>query len=62
MDWAEIAAADPEAILVAPCGFTLGRVLDEMPALTGLPGWADLGAVKAGRVAAVPLFSPPQAR
>ena len=52
VDWAEIAAADPEAILVAPCGFTLGRVLDEMPALTGLPGWADLGAVKAGRVAA----------
>ena len=62
VDWAEIAAADPEAILVAPCGFTLGGVLDEVPALTGLPGWADLGAVKAGRVAAVRLFSPPQAR
>jgi len=52
VDWAEIAAADPEAILIAPCGFTLDRVLDEMPALTGLPGWADLKAVKAGRVAA----------
>ncbi|MCH8916679.1 MAG: cobalamin-binding protein [Proteobacteria bacterium] len=52
VDWADIKAADPEAILIAPCGFTLGRVLDEMPALTGLPGWDDLKAVKAGRVAA----------
>ena len=30
----------------------LDRVLDEMPALTGLPGWDDLEAVKAGRLAA----------
>ena len=52
VDWADIAAADPEAILIAPCGFTLERVLDEMPVLTGLPGWGDLKAVKAGRVAA----------
>jgi len=52
VDWADIAAADPEAILIAPCGFNLERVLEEMPALTKIPGWADLKAVKAGRVAA----------
>jgi iron complex transport system substrate-binding protein len=52
VDWADIAAADPEAILIAPCGFDLDRVLEEMPVLTKLPGWGDLKAVKAGRVAA----------
>ncbi len=52
VDWADIAAADPEAILIAPCGFDLDRVLGEMPALTALPGWDGLKAVALGRVAA----------
>lgn len=51
VDWEDIAAADPEALLVAPCGFELERVAAEMPTLQALPGWAELKAVRAGRVA-----------
>jgi len=41
--------ADPEIIVVAPCGFGLERTLAEMPLLTRRPGWFDLAAVRAGR-------------
>jgi iron complex transport system substrate-binding protein len=43
-------AADPDVIIVAPCGFGLERTLAEMPALARQPGWAELSAVRAGRV------------
>ena len=46
----DLAAAEPEVILVQPCGFDMARTRAEMAILTGQPGWADLGAVKAGRV------------
>lgn len=51
MEWAELRDADPDVIAILPCGFDIARSLAEMPALTGQPGWADLKAVKAGRVA-----------
>jgi iron complex transport system substrate-binding protein len=51
VEWDDIAAADPEAILIAPCGFELERVAGEMPVLANLPGWNDLKAVRSGRVA-----------
>lgn len=41
--------ADPETIVVAPCGFNLTRTLAELPALTSHPGWHQLAAVRAGR-------------
>jgi iron complex transport system substrate-binding protein len=41
--------ADPEIIVVAPCGFDLTRTLAELPALTNQPGWRELAAVRAGR-------------
>jgi iron complex transport system substrate-binding protein len=43
-------AADPDVIVVAPCGFGLERTRAEMPALAALPGWSQLRAVRAGRV------------
>jgi iron complex transport system substrate-binding protein len=46
----DLAAADPEVILVQPCGFDMPRTRAEMPTLAAQPGWAGLGAVKAGRV------------
>ena len=45
-----LAAADPDVIWVTPCGFDLARTRDEMPALTALPGWRELRAVREGRV------------
>jgi len=46
----DLLAADPDAVVVSPCGFDLPRTLAEMPALTGLTGWRGLRAVRDGRV------------
>jgi iron complex transport system substrate-binding protein len=48
--WQAVLAADPDALVVAPCGFTLERTLKEMPTLAARPGWRELRAVRAGRV------------
>jgi iron complex transport system substrate-binding protein len=50
MTWEALRAADPDVVLVSPCGFDLARTASEMAPLTAAPGWRDLGAVKAGRV------------
>jgi iron complex transport system substrate-binding protein len=50
MQWPELVAADPEAIVVAPCGYGLARCLEELPLLQAKPGWADISAVREGRV------------
>jgi iron complex transport system substrate-binding protein len=44
-----LAEADPDVIVVAPCGFDLRRTLLELPALTGRPDWRALRAVRDGR-------------
>lgn len=49
--WETMAAADPDVIVLLPCGFGLSRALEEVPVLEALPGWHDLRAVRAGRVA-----------
>ncbi len=53
LDWDAVAAADPDAIIVLPCGFDLDRTREEAKALTELPGWSQLRAVREGRVALV---------
>ena len=50
MRWEELVAADPEVIVVAPCGYGLARCLEELPLLEAKPGWADIAAVRTGRV------------
>ena len=40
MQWPELVPADPEAIVVAPCGYGLARCLEELPLLQAKPGWA----------------------
>jgi iron complex transport system substrate-binding protein len=51
MDWAGVFAADADVLIIAPCGFTLERTLAERDVLEALPGWAELRAVRAGKVA-----------
>lgn len=46
----ELLEQDPDVIAVMPCGFDIDRSRQEMPALTSGPRWADLAAVRAGRV------------
>lgn len=42
--------ADPDAIVVAPCGFGLVKTRLEARALERLPGWKELSAVRSGNV------------
>jgi iron complex transport system substrate-binding protein len=48
--WAAVLEADPEVLVVAPCGFDLARTLIEMPKLAENPGFDRLRSVRAGRV------------
>jgi iron complex transport system substrate-binding protein len=50
MTWDEFIAADPEVIVVAPCGFGLQRCLEELPLLEAKPGWGEIEAVRKSRV------------
>jgi len=48
--WDQVLSADPEYLIVAPCGFTLERTLKEVHVLEALPGWFNLTAVRTGHV------------
>lgn len=50
IDLEALCAADPDAILVAPCGFDLRRTREELPPLLAAGGFGGLRAVQAGRV------------
>jgi iron complex transport system substrate-binding protein len=50
MTWDELVEADPDVIVVLPCGFDLARTRSEMHWLTGRAGWQALNAVKTGNV------------
>ena len=50
LPWPALRAADPDIIVVAPCGFDVERTLAEMPTLAAHPDWSALAAVRAGRV------------
>jgi len=50
MQWDEVVTADPDVIVVAPCGYGLARCLEELPLLQAKPRWAQLKAVRDGRV------------
>ncbi|ARS89863.1 ABC transporter substrate-binding protein [Natrarchaeobaculum aegyptiacum] len=49
-EWADIREYDPEVVIVGPCGFDLEQVADNRTDLTEREGWADLTAVREGRV------------
>ena len=50
LDEAQIAADDPEILLVIPCGYDLAETQAEYSALKELGCWPDLHAVRAGKV------------
>jgi len=47
----DLRAADPEFLIVAPCGFNLERALREQAILERHPWWGELQAVRHGNVA-----------
>jgi len=48
--WEQVAAADPDVILVAPCGYDIPVTLREMGVLAGNAIWQGLRAVRDGSV------------
>jgi iron complex transport system substrate-binding protein len=48
--WEQVVDADPDVLVVAPCGFDIPHTRQEMYWLTGRPGWSGLRAVRDGRV------------
>ena len=50
LDWDDLLAADPDVIVLMPCGFDMARCRAELPVLAERPGWQDIAAVRAGRV------------
>ena len=51
--WDDVVAAAPEAIVVAPCGYSCADAAAQVSLLSGRPEWSNLPAVKDGRVYAV---------
>jgi iron complex transport system substrate-binding protein len=50
IDWETVRQADPEVLIIAPCGFSLPRALRELPSLEQYPAWIDLRAVRSRNV------------
>ena len=48
--WDALEDAQPDVIVLMPCGFDIGRSRRELPALTEKPAWKKLEAVREGRV------------
>lgn len=53
LEWAAIAQAGPEAIIVAPCGFDLAKTRRAVAELDAVETWRSLAAQRAGRVLAL---------
>lgn len=53
LSWEDLTAADPEVIVLMPCGFDLTRTMHESQCLADAPRWRELSAVQQGRVYAV---------
>ncbi len=49
--WSDLLEADPDWIILAPCGYPLARACAELPLLQTQPGWDELAAIRHGRIA-----------
>jgi iron complex transport system substrate-binding protein len=50
LKWATLIEADPDVILLLPCGFKIAQTVRDLNLLTANPAWANLRAVKTGHV------------
>ena len=53
LEWASLIEADPDVLLLLPCGFKIAQTIRDLHLLTENPAWAELRAVKEGRVYAI---------
>ena len=50
LTWEELRDADPDVVILTPCGFDLERTAEELHWMTDRAGWSDLRAVREERV------------
>ncbi len=50
LQWEALREADPEVVILMPCGFDMARTAQDLPILEALEGWGELRAVRDGRV------------
>jgi len=50
VSWEAIQQQNPEVIILMPCGFSIERSMKEINLMLGLPGFADIQAVKNNRL------------
>ncbi|QDT04935.1 corrinoid ABC transporter substrate-binding protein [Rubripirellula lacrimiformis] len=48
--WDSVIQADPEVMVIACCGFTVKRAMQDMPILCSQPDWGSLACVRTRRV------------
>ncbi len=53
LTWEELQAANPDVIVLSPCGYTLDRTMQDVPLLQNHSAWTDLQAVRNGNVYAI---------
>lgn len=53
LEWSAIETADPDAIVIAPCGFSLEKTQRAIEALVAVEAWGALEAVRNGCVLAM---------
>jgi iron complex transport system substrate-binding protein len=53
LSWEELQAADPEVLVLSPCGFTLERTMIDVALLQQHPAWQSLSAVQNKRIYAI---------
>lgn len=49
LTWEQLRDADPDVVIVAPCGFDIAHTEAEVHWMTGRSGWNELRAVREGR-------------
>jgi iron complex transport system substrate-binding protein len=50
MTWEQLLEADPDVMVLMPCGFDIRRTMEDVPFLQSKEGWQSLKAVRQGRV------------
>jgi len=53
LTWDELQHADPDVLVLSPCGYSLARALEDVPLLQQRLEWRSLRAVQTGRVSAI---------
>ncbi len=53
ISWDDLQTANPDVLVLAPCGYSLARTMQDIPLLQKHPAWHTLRAVQTGRVYAI---------